>query len=170
MCLPTCTIGASVSRIKATTQTVDKSPMMKTGSVEPLPTYCPGPTLRCTIVPAIGAVISVDGSIVPYLLEVGDLLVGLAENAQPVARRLQRHIGRAHVVFGGIERGAGVLHLFQRHRLSLIEQALALIDDLRQVECRACLVERGGGRNEIVLRLHHVGGLDREQRLPDGHG
>jgi len=39
---------------------------MKTGSVWPLPTYWPGPTLRCTIVPAIGAVISVAGSIVPF--------------------------------------------------------------------------------------------------------
>src|SRR5215471_14896763 len=127
MCWPTCTSGASVSRIKATTQTVDKSPMMKTGSVEPLPTYWPGPTLRCTIVPAIGAVIS------------------LAENAQPVACRLQRDVGGAHVVFGGIERGAGVLHLFQGHRLTLIKQTLTLIDDLRQLECRAGLVQGGGG-------------------------
>jgi hypothetical protein len=29
--------------------------MMKTGSLAPLPTYCPGPTLRCTMVPPIGA-------------------------------------------------------------------------------------------------------------------
>src|SRR5262249_10885644 len=118
--------------------------MMKTGSVEPLPTYWPRPTLRVTIVPAIGAVVSVAGSIRTFLLEVGDLLVGLAENAQPIARRLQRDLGGAHVVLGGIERGARVLHLFQRHRLPLIKEALTLIDDLRQVERRARLVERGG--------------------------
>jgi len=25
-------------------------------------------------------------------------------------------------------------------------------------------------RDEVVLRLHHVGGFDGEQRLPNGHG
>jgi hypothetical protein len=61
------------------------------------------------------------------------------------------------------------LHLFERHRLALIKQTLTLIDDLSQVERRTRLVQRGGGRNEIILCLHHVGGLDREQRLPNGH-
>ena len=75
-----------------------------------------------------------------FFLEFGDLLVALAEKAQPIARRLQRDLGRTHVVFGGVERGASVLHLLERNRLPLIEQALPLIDDLRQVERRAGLV------------------------------
>ena len=100
-----------------------------------------------------------------FLLEIGDFPVGFAENAQSVACRLERHLGGAHVVFGGVERGTGVLHLFEGHRLALIQQALTLIDDFSQVLRRACLVQCGGSRNEIVLRLHHVGGLHRKQRV-----
>jgi hypothetical protein len=34
---------------------------------------------------------------------------------------------------------------------------------MRFVQCRR-------SRDEVVLRLHHVGGFDGEQRLPNGHG
>ena len=102
-------------------------------------------------------------------LEFGDLLVGLAENAQPVARRFQRHIGGAHIVFSGVERALGLLHFLERDGLALVEQALPLVVDLREIERRAGFVQRGRGADEVVLRLHHVGGFDREQRLPRGY-
>ncbi len=63
-----------------------------------------------------------------------DLLVGLAENPQAIARRFERDLGGAHVVLGAVEQGARLLHLLERDRFSLVEQALPLIDDLRQVE------------------------------------
>src|SRR4029453_6211023 len=91
------------------------------------------------------------------LLEISDLLIGLAENAQPVARRLQRNFGGAKVIFRGFERGARVLHLFEGYRLSLIEQALTLFDDFGQVLRRARLVQGRGSRNKIFLSLHHAG-------------
>ena len=98
-------------------------------------------------------------------LEFGDLLVGLAENAQPVARGFQRDIGGAHVVFGGVERALGLLDFLERNGLTFVEQTLPLVVDLCEIERRAGLVQRGRGGDEVVLRLHHVGRFDREQRL-----
>ena len=77
----------------------------------------------------------------------------------------ERDLGRAQVVLGGIEHGTRVLHLLERDRFAVIEQPLALVVDLRQIERGPRLVERGRGRDEVVLRLHHVGGFDSEQRL-----
>ncbi len=57
--------GISLSRTLATSQTVDRSPITKTGSLE-AERYCPMPTLRWTIVPAIGARICVSALIVPF--------------------------------------------------------------------------------------------------------
>jgi hypothetical protein len=51
------------SRTKAVNQTVERSPTTKTGSLAPLLTNCPGPTLRCTTVPPIGEWIGVSALI-----------------------------------------------------------------------------------------------------------
>ena len=51
---PTDTFAASVSRTKAVSQTVERSPITNTGSLAPAFTYWPGPIFRCTTVPAIG--------------------------------------------------------------------------------------------------------------------
>ena len=110
------------------------------------------------------------GLIVPFSWNSTISSIGLAENAQPAARRLQRHLAGTHVVLGGIERGAGVLHFLERHRLAFEQQALPIVDDQRQVARGPGLVERSHGGDEVVLRLHHVGGFDREQRLADRHG
>ena len=105
------------------------------------------------------------GLIVPLVWNSVISWLGLAENAQPVARRFQRDIGGAHVVFGGVERALGLLHFLERNGLALVEQALPLVVDLGEIERRAGLVQRGRGGDEVVLRLHHVGRFDREQRL-----
>ena len=63
---PTDTFDASVSRTKAVSQTVERSPITNTGSLAPELTYWPGPTLRCTTVPAIGEKMVVFGSMRPF--------------------------------------------------------------------------------------------------------
>ena len=46
--LPDLTKGASVSRTLATSQTLDRSPIAKIGSLAPWLIYCPTPSLRCS--------------------------------------------------------------------------------------------------------------------------
>ena len=59
----------------------------------------------------------------------------------------------------------GLLIILQRDRLALEQILGALVLYLGKIERRLGLVQPGHGRNEIVLRLHGVGGLDHEQRL-----
>ncbi len=61
------------------------------------------------------------------------------------------------------------LPVLQRYRLARIEIVLTLLVDLRQVQLGARAVQRAQRRDEIVQRLHGVGGLDDEQRLAALH-
>ena len=66
MSCPTETFDASLSRTKAVSHTVERSPMTNTGSLAPEFTYCPGPTFLCTTVPVIGEKIVVFGLMLPF--------------------------------------------------------------------------------------------------------
>ena len=63
---PTDTNDASVSRTKAVSQTVERSPITNTGSLAPALIYWPGPILRWTTVPAIGAKMVVSRLMLPF--------------------------------------------------------------------------------------------------------
>ena len=63
----------------------------------------------------------------------------------------------------------GGLKVAQRAGLALVERAVLLLDDLGDRHARLRAVEAGDRGEEIVLRLHHVGGFDVEQRLPALH-
>src|SRR5262245_47235534 len=139
---PMLTFGASHSLTNAISQTVDKSPITKTGSLAPLPIYWPGPALRCTIVPAIGAKLGVAGSIAPVCSN-----FSISSSVLPRMRSRLRAASSAtsleRTSFSAvIERATRVLHLLERDGLRVKEQTLSLIDDLRQIERRASLVER----------------------------
>ena len=78
---------------------------------------------------------------------------------------LERGLRRALIVLRLGQRVLRSLPVLQRHRLAGIEIVLTLLVDLRQVELGARAVERAQRRDEIVQRLHGVGGFDHEQRL-----
>ena len=59
-----------------------------------------------------------------------------------------------------------LLVILQRHRLALEQILGAGVLQLREIERRLGLVQAGHGGDEIVLRLHRIGGFDHEQRLP----
>ena len=63
---PTDTFEASLSRTKAVSQTVERSPITNTGSLAPEFTYWPGPIFRCTTVLVIGEKIVVSGLMRPF--------------------------------------------------------------------------------------------------------
>ena len=115
--------------------------------------------------PAIGEKIVVFGSMRPFSWKVAIAVVVEAENLQLVARRFQRGLRRAHVVLRLDQGGLRLLIILQRHRLALEQILGAGVLQLRQIERRLGLVQAGHGGDEIVLRLHGVGGFDHEQRL-----
>ena len=88
-----------------------------------------------------------------------------AEDSQPVARRLQRGLRRAQIVLRLDQGRLGLLIILQRNRLALEQILGAVVLQLRQIERRLGLVQTGHGGDEIVLRLHGIGGFDHEQRL-----
>jgi hypothetical protein len=63
---PTDTFEASLSRTKAVSQTVERSPITKHRIAGAELTYWPGPTLRCTTVPVIGEKMVVFGLMLPF--------------------------------------------------------------------------------------------------------
>ena len=74
--------------------------------------------------------------------------------------------------FGGAQIGARLheiglrgLVVAQRHRLAFEQRAVLPFDDLGDRHARARPIDAGDAGQEIVLRLHHVGGFDEEQRL-----
>ena len=125
-------------------------------------TYCPGPTLRETTVPPIGAVIVVDAAEHAGLLEFQDFLIGTAENPQPGASGLERRVGRPQVIFGAGELRLGLLQILGRCSLALMKIANALLDDLRQIVLGACLAFCSLCCDEIVL----LGPIARGCRFP----
>ena len=72
--------------------------------------------------------------------------------------------GHVQIVLRPDELGLRLLPVLQRARLAFVETAVAPLDDRRQVELRAGLVQRGGGGKEIILRLHDLRAVDLEQR------
>ena len=92
-------------------------------------------------------------------------LLGQAEDSQFVARRLQCGLRRAQVVLRLDQGRLGLLIILERNGLALEQILGAGFLQSREVERGSGLVRCGRGRNEIVLRLHGVGGLDHEQRL-----
>ena len=115
--------------------------------------------------PAIGANDGGLGIDAALFLEGRDVLIGEAENAQFVARRLHRRLRRAHVVFGLDQGCLALLVILQRNGLALEQVLGARSLQLRQIERGLRLVHGGHRGDEIVLRLNVVGGLDHEQRL-----
>ena len=107
-----------------------------------------------------------DGS---SFLELGNLLVAAAENAQAIARGLQRRLGSARIILRVDQIRLRLLPVFQGDGLALVEGTEPVLDCLRQPELRVGLIERGNRRNEIVVDLHRVGGFEDEQRLSARH-
>ena len=115
-------------------------------------------------VPAIGAATIDLGADAVDLLELGDLLVGAAEDAQPVARRGERDLGRAQVALRADQVGLRLLEVLQRAAADRQQLALALLAGLRERQPRLRLLDAGDGGDEIVLALHELARLDGEQR------
>ena len=130
---PIRTCAISCSKIWAFNHIVERSAIVYRASPESALTCCPGPTLRETTVPPIGAVIVVTRLSVPCLLEFRDFRIGTAENAQADASGFERRVGRPHVVFGGGELRLGLLQILERGSLAFMQIANALLDDLRQI-------------------------------------
>ncbi len=98
------------------------------------------------------------------VLDRGDVLVALAQDAQAVAHRGERDLGGAEIGLGGFEIGLGLFPILQRAGLGVEQVVLALLVDGRQPELRARRVEAGDRGDEVVLALHELGGVDHEQR------
>ena len=60
------------------------------------------------------------------VLEFGDFLIALAEDAQPIARGFERDLGGAHIVLRGIQRRLRALHFLERNRFAFVEQRCRL--------------------------------------------
>ena len=88
--------------------------------------YWPRPTWRWVTVPPIGAVTIATGSScrVGALFERGDLVVALAEDAQPVAHRGERDIGAAQGVLRGRQIGLALLPILERAAIGEIQLVL----------------------------------------------
>ena len=98
--------------------------------------------------------------------EGGDLLVALAEDAQPVAHRGERDLVAADGVLRGRPDRSGLLPILQRAALREIELVRAFLVGLRLRELRACGLQIGKRGDQVVLRLHELACLDLEQRRP----
>ena len=85
--------------------------------------------------------------------------------AKPVARGFERGFCGAQIGARLREIGLRGLEVAQRPRLAFVQRAVLLFDDLGDRDARARAVDAGERGEEIVLRLHHVGGFDEEQRL-----
>ena len=109
------------------------------------------------------------GTDLALLLECRDLGIGLAKNGKAIARRFERGFGGAQIGPRLGKVGRRGLEVAQRARLALVQRAVLLLDDLGDRHARLRPVDRGKRGEEIVLRLHHVGGFDVEQRLPALH-
>ena len=127
-------------------------------------TYWPGPTLRATTVPSIGLMIGDRALDLPLLLQAGDLLRGQPEDAQPVARRIDRGLGGAQVVLRRVELGLRLLPVLQRAGLAFVQALVARLVEGGEGELCARLVGRRDGGEEIVLRLDDLGAVDLEER------
>ena len=129
---PTFILGASDSRTLAISHTVERLPTVKTGSLAPTLMYWPSPTLRWMIVPPIGAHTIDLGADAVGLLELRDLLVRAAEDAQPVAHGGERDLGRAQVALRAHEIGLRLLEVLERAAADRLQVALPLLGGLRQ--------------------------------------
>ena len=100
----------------------------------------------------------------PLVLEAGDLVGGQPEDAQPVARRVDRGHGGAQVLLRRVELGLRLLPVLQRARLALVEALVARLVEGDEREFRARPVARRDRGEEIVLRRDDLGAVDLEQR------
>ena len=140
--------------------------MTKTGSLAPVEMNWPGTDLALHDRAAERRIDRCLGADLAGLLECRDLFFRASEDPQAVMGRLEGGLGRTHVVLRGGEIVLRVLPVLERHRLAGIELVLTLLVDLCQLEFRARAAQRAQRRDEIVERLHGVGGFDDEQLLP----
>ena len=147
---------------------MERSPITNTGSLAPALTYWPGPILRCTTVPAIGAVdrdFRIDAALVLERLDVSSV--------KPRMRSLLRAASSAvcdeRMSFCAWIRVAWPADNPSAARPCPRNKSLARLSWISaRSSADFALFMRGHRRDEIVLRLHGVGGLDREQRLALG--
>ena len=125
---PIRTCAISCSKIWAFSHIVERSAIVYSASPESALTYCPGPTLRETTVPPIGAVIVVTRLSVPVCSSFEDFRIGTAENPQPDARGFERRVRRPQVIFGAGELRLGLLQILERGGLAFMQTANAILD------------------------------------------
>ncbi len=104
------------------------------------------------------------------LSKLGDFIVGHSENAQPVARHLERSLGRTNVIFRCACGCLRSLQISQRSGPRVIEGLVLLLDDPGEFQSRAGLIQVGDRSDEIILCLHHVRRFHDEKRLAHFHG
>ena len=110
------------------------------------------------------------GADLALLLKRGDFRIGLAEDGEAIARRFQGGLGCLQVGARLSEIGGGGLEIAKRTGPALIERAVLLLDDLGDGDARLRAVDARERGQEIVLRRHHIGGFEVEQRLAGLHG
>ena len=96
--------------------------------------------------------------------ERGDLLVGLAENSQPIAHRGERDLVAADSVLRRDEIGLGLLPILERAALGQIKITRAFFIGLRLRELRARRLQIGERGDQVILLLHELARLDLEER------
>ena len=161
---PTFILGASDSRTLAISHTVDRSPTVKTGSLAPVLMYWPRPTLRWMIVPPIGADTMVSA---PMRSVFSSLAISSSERPRMRSRL------RAAASAISAERMSPCAFTRSDCACSRSLSAPPLIASssfcrfstcLGELQPRLRLVDAGDGGDQVVLALHELARLDREQR------
>ena len=156
---PIRTCAMSCSKIWAFSHIVERSAIIQGVSGSDL-TCCPGPTLRETMVPPIGAVMG-DAAEHAMLLEFSKFRHRYGPESAAERGPLRSVVSVDRRSFSALASCASATcEILGRGSLALMKIADALLDDLRQIVLRTRLRFGRLGRDEIVLREQLLGAVD----------